>query len=194
MLILLRHGRTPANADGRLLGRADPSLDEVGIAHARAAAGHLGRVDRVVSSPLARCRETASWVAANSGVDVEIDERAIELNYGEWEGRPISDVSAAEWSTWRDDAGFRVPGGETLLELRRRVESLCNDLAADAAERDVVVVSHVSPCKAAVLWALGVDDAVSWRLFVPNCGIARIAVRNGLPQLVTFGETAAGWG
>ena len=57
-----------------------------------------------------------------------------------------------------------------------RVRAACDDLETDAAARDVVVVSHVSPIKAALAWALRTDDSVSWRIFVEVASIARIAV------------------
>ena len=88
MLIMLRHGRTKANASGLLQGRIDPELDELGVQQAAAAAGLIGRVDRVIASPLVRAQQTAAAL----GQPVETDERFIELDYGDWEGKPVKDV------------------------------------------------------------------------------------------------------
>lgn len=189
MLHLVRHGRTAANASGVLLGRLDPPLDETGRAQAEALARSLGRVDRIVASPLGRTRQTAAAIAAAAaGVPVEIDERWIELDYGELDGVPLSEVPAATWAAWRADLAFAPPGGESLAGLGARVRSALVDLAADAARREVVVVTHVSPIKAAVAWALGVGDEVTWRMFVGQASISRVAVGDRGPVLQQFND------
>lgn len=191
MLYVVRHGRTEANASGQLLGRADVPLDAEGRQQAQRLAGRLPTPARVISSPLARCRETAEAF----GVPVEIDERWIELDYGEYDRTPIGDVPAAVWSRWRSDLTFAPAGGESIAELGARVragmEALQPDLVA-APDDDVVVVSHVSPIKAAVAWALGVDDKVTWRMFVGVASITRIAITARGPSLHGFNEQPDG--
>lgn len=184
--MLVRHGRTAHNAAGRLLGRLDVPLDEHGRAQAAALAAAVGPVERVVASPLLRARDTA----AAFGVPVEVDERWIELDYGELDGVALADVPPATWVAWRRDPAFRPPGGETLLEVRARVEAALADLRADAIRATVVVVSHVSPIKAAVGWALGVGDEVAWRLHLAPASITRIAVGDRGATLHTFNEVA----
>ncbi|MDW3218567.1 MAG: histidine phosphatase family protein [Acidimicrobiales bacterium] len=186
MLIIARHGRTAANASGELLGRRDPSLDEVGRRQAAAIGRALAGADRVISSPLARCRETAAAI----GPPVEIDERVIELDYGDLEGTPVADVSAETWRSWRADTGWRPPGGESLDELAARVFAALDGLLAESADRDIVVVSHVSPIKAAVAWSLGVGIETQWRCFVQQASISRIASRGSTPALHSFNEVA----
>lgn len=185
MLIVVRHGRTAANAQGLLLGRADPPLDEEGRAQAAAVARVL-RPDRVVASPLRRARETAEAF----GLEVDVDERWIELDYGDMEGIPTADVPAETWAEWRADVCYHPEGGESLLELSERVGAACDELLAEAASSDVVVVSHVSPVKAAVAWALGVGCEVSWRTFVGPASITRIAVGPWGPSLHSFNESS----
>jgi broad specificity phosphatase PhoE len=185
VLIVVRHGRTEANARGLLLGRADPGLDATGRAQAQDLARALPEVSRVVSSPLARCRQTADAF----GLPVEVDERWIELDYGEWDGRPVADVPVEVWRRWRTDPGFAPPGGESLADLGARVRAAADDLAGPAGEEDVAVVTHVSPVKAAVAWALGVSDEVGWRTFVSPATITRIAVGERGAVLTSFNET-----
>jgi broad specificity phosphatase PhoE len=143
---------------------------------------------RVVCSPLRRARETAAAL----GLPVTVDERWVELDYGELDGRPITDVPADLWTRWRADVDFAPPGGESLAALGVRVRAACEELAAEAAEADVVVVSHVSPIKAAVAWALGVGDELSWRLHVAPASVTRIAVRDGRGVLTAFNWTVPG--
>lgn len=188
MLILARHGRTAVNAAGRLLGRADPSLDEIGRAQAVAVADAVGPVDRVISSPLARCRETAACF----GLPVEVDDRWIELDYGDHEGVALADVPAEIWTAWRADADYALPGGESLSSLGTRVRAAADELMAGdvtGAAGMVVVVTHVSPVKAAVAWALGVGDEVAWRTFVAPASLTRIRLGSAGPTLVSFNET-----
>jgi broad specificity phosphatase PhoE len=187
MLILVRHGQTDANARGVLLGREDPALDDIGRAQASVVAAALPRSCRVVASPLLRTRETAAIIAGEG--DVEIDERWIELAYGVLEGTPVADVPDETWRRWRNDPDFAPEGGETLRALGQRVTEACEELLADAFDNDVIVVTHVSPVKAAVVWALGVGDEVTWRTYVAPGSITRISSRRFGPVLASFNET-----
>jgi broad specificity phosphatase PhoE len=193
-LHLVRHGRTTLNAEGRLLGRLDPELDAIGVAQAKAAAEWLagslrptGKV-RVVSSPLLRARATAEVVASALGVDeVEIDDRWLELDYGALDGVPLVEVPDETWAQWRRDADFCPPGGECLSALGARVRPACADLRPWASGGDeVVVVSHVSPIKAAVAWTLDVGDLVAWRLYLAPGSITRIGMSDRGASLQEF--------
>jgi broad specificity phosphatase PhoE len=195
VIVIVRHGRTEANAGGLLLGRADPPLDGEGERQASALGRALGELDvgRIVTSPLARCRATADALSAGSaaGVTAEVDERWVELDYGEFDQLPAGEVPAETWAAWRADVTWRPPGGESLADLGTRVRAACADIAAEAAERDVMVVTHVSPIKAAVAWALGVGDEVAWRMWVAPASITRIGVRpDGTPSLRGFNDLA----
>jgi len=186
VLFIVRHGRTEANATGRLLGRLDLPLDPLGERQAAALATAVGPVDRVVSSPLLRTRQTA----AQFGLDVTIDERFVELDYGEYDGLPLAEVPPEIWREWRRDPSFTPPGGESLTALRSRVEAGLAELCEAARTEDIAVVTHVSPIKASVTWALGVGDDVTWRMRVSPASISRIAVSEAGPSLHSFNEVA----
>jgi broad specificity phosphatase PhoE/uncharacterized membrane protein YbhN (UPF0104 family) len=193
VLILVRHGQTDANARGLLLGRADPPLNESGHRQARALAAALPPADRIVSSPLRRARDTAAVLAGaapggTDAEDVEVDARWIEMDYGDLDGRPATALDEGSWRTWRQDPEFVPAGGESLAEVCTRVHEACAELADDAARGDVVVVSHVSPIKAAVTWALGVGDEVGWRMFLGDAAICRIDTSGRLPLLLAFND------
>lgn len=227
MILLLRHGRTAANASGLLLGRADVELDDEGCRQAAALADAVRRtsdgVRQVVCSPLKRCRATAEVVAAALDVSVVIDDRWIELDYGELDRTPLKSVPAETWAAWTGDIDWAPPGGESLADLGQRVRAACDELAdppggdasaptatgapgsQDASSRpasgargeraaeppgDVVVVSHVSPIKAAIAWALGVGDDVAWRLHVAPASISRIGTNGPRRVLHSFNEIA----
>jgi broad specificity phosphatase PhoE len=185
---LVRHGRTSINAGGRLQGRIDPPLDEVG----RAQAAAIGRVPallaapRVIASPLQRAQETA----ASLGKPVEVDERWVELDYGEWDGLPLAEVPRQDWARWRDDPSWGPPGGESLVDVGRRVGAAMAELVAEVGDEDVVVVSHVSPIKAAVAWVLEVGDQVSFRLHLDPASVTRIGVVGGRAKVRGFNDTS----
>jgi probable phosphoglycerate mutase len=185
-LVLVRHGRTAANAGGLLLGHLDPPLDELGQEQAALVGKTLGPVGRVVSSPLARARETAARIDA----PVVIDKRWIELDYGEYDGMPLNQVPSELWQAWRADTDYAPPGGESLRALSERVAEACEELAGEVGDQDVVIVSHVSPIKAAVAWVLGVDVSISWRMHLQPASITCVGVGRFGPVLRTFNVTS----
>jgi broad specificity phosphatase PhoE len=147
---------------------------------------------RVIASPLRRARDTAEDLA--TGLPVEVDPRWIEVDYGEFDGRPLRDVPAAVWAEWRTDPDYHPPGGESLADAGTRVRSACEELfAVDGegarAEGDVVVVSHVSPIKAATCWALGLGDEGAWRLYLATASVTRISWGATGPVLHRYNET-----
>jgi broad specificity phosphatase PhoE len=184
VLIIVRHGQTSANAAGLLLGRADLPLTELGRRQASALAAALPVPARVVSSPLLRARQTA----AAFGRPVEVDERWIEMDYGRLDCQAVAAVPGDVWERWRADCHFVPAGGESLAAVGARVREACVALSAAVTEADVVVVTHVSPIKAAIAWALGAGDEVAWRMFVEDASVCRIAVGPHGPQLRAFNE------
>jgi broad specificity phosphatase PhoE len=192
MLILVRHGESTGNADGLLLGRIDAPLTDRGIAQARSVAPTLAGVTRVISSPLARARQTADELGL--GLPVEVDDRWIEVDYGEFDGWPLDKVPPDTWREWRSDPHFQPPGGESLAEVGVRVRSACEELFASdgqgaRAEGDVVVVSHVSPIKAATCWGLGLPDEGAWRLYLATASVTRLAQGPGGVVLRGYNDT-----
>jgi probable phosphoglycerate mutase len=189
VILLVRHGETEANRARLALGRADPPLNERGRAQAAALAGYLagcGAV-RVLSSPLARTRMTADAIAAAVGVAVEPEPRLLELDYGEWDERSFSEFPPEDLVRWRTDASFAPPGGESLLTVGDRVASLCEELIDGDP---VVAVSHVSPIKAAALWAMDADPLLAWRMHLDVASVTRIGAPGGRRILLGFNDTA----
>ena len=186
MLFLVRHGRTLVNAENRLQGRIDHSLDEVGRRQSIEIAGALRNIDRVISSPLLRAKETAA--AFNQKIDVE--PRFIELDYGDFDGLLQNEVPEEVWKNWRSDINYRPPNGESLAELNSRVCQVLKEIADEARERNVVVVSHVSPIKAAIAWAVGVEVSTSWRMLLDRGSISRIELSPQGPKLRGFNDTS----
>jgi broad specificity phosphatase PhoE len=191
MISFVRHGETALNRDGRLQGRVDSELSDKGLEQAARLASRFKAtaVTRLIASPLLRARQTAAAIAEVCGVAVEIDERLVELDYGEWDGRALAEMRPTRDATSFADPSFSPPGGESLLDVSARVASFCADRLV--ADQRVLAVSHVSPIKAAVAWALGVDERATLRMQLVLASITNIGARpDGTGYLVSFNETA----
>ena len=140
-ILLVRHGQSTWNADGRWQGRADPPLSDLGRRQAEVAAGCGGgpRHHRVCASPLRRAHETASVVAAGLGLAVHSDDRLMERDAGVWTGRTRTEIEDG-WPGFL--AGGRRPEGfESDDVLHDRALAAIHEIAAVAPE-PVIVVSH----------------------------------------------------
>lgn len=151
-LILLRHGQTASNAEGRMQGQLDTDLTELGRRQAVAAAGALA--DRepltIISSDLRRARDTAEALSVATGVGVETDPRLRETMLGEWQGLTHTEVDAympGARLRWRDAPEWAPPGGEARVDVAARSYPVVTELIDDLpewgeAERPVVLVAH----------------------------------------------------
>lgn len=139
-LWLVRHGETEWSKDRRHTGRTDLDLTPAGEAEARALAPYVegGRFDRVVCSPMVRARRTA--VLAGLG-EATADERVHEWDYGEYEGITTAEIreTVPGWSVWSHGA----PGGESVGEVRARVDSFLSDVHRRGGRTIVVAHGHV---------------------------------------------------
>jgi probable phosphoglycerate mutase len=189
VILFTRHGETEANRQRLALGRADPPLTEKGVGQADALAARLANlgVATVYSSPLLRARQTAAPIAAAAGAELVIDDRLVELDYGEWDGKKFPDLPPEALARWRNDPTFAPPGGESLRAVTTRVAAFCGEVLDGPT---VVAVSHVSPIKAAVSWALGVGEEIGWRMFLDLASITRVAGRDGHGSLTGYNDTS----
>jgi broad specificity phosphatase PhoE len=140
-LVLIRHGETEWSRTRRHTGRSDIPLTDVGRAEARVLLGALAgefAFARVLSSPLARARETCEL--AGLGDRAEIEEALVEWDYGEYEGITTKEIRATRpgWSLWRDGC----PGGESANDVGARVDLLLEALRAGPADGDVALFAH----------------------------------------------------
>ena len=185
MIAFVRHGETTPNRDGLLLGRSDVELTARGLQQAAAVGVALRALQPavLVSSPLVRATSTAAAIAEASGIDrVEIDDRLIEVAYGEFEGLPFAELPADAVTRWRADPDFAPPDGESLRAVGKRMAEFCEEYLDDRA---VIAVSHVSPIKAAVTWTLGVGEELAWRMRLEVASVTRIGPG---PVLLSFNE------
>jgi probable phosphoglycerate mutase len=138
-ILLVRHGQSVWNADGRWQGQADPPLSELGEQQAVDAASSLGMVDAIYASDLVRAHHTAELVAAQLGGDVVVEPRLRERTAGEWEGRTRAEIDEG-WPGYLE-TGRRPAGYEPDDSVLERVLAVLDDIAS-AHDGEVLVVTH----------------------------------------------------
>jgi broad specificity phosphatase PhoE/ribonuclease HI len=184
-LLLLRHGQTEYSVQRRYSGRGDLPLTPVGLAQARAAATRLATVPdiaAVVCSPLARARQTAQAVADATGAPLTTDPGLLETDFGRWEGLTFTEAAERDpqvHGRWLADPSTPAPGGESFDQVAERVRGTLDDLVRRHAGRTVVVVSHVTPIKTLLRFALDVGPALLFRL---HLDLASLSIADFYPD------------
>ncbi|MFE9993565.1 bifunctional RNase H/acid phosphatase [Streptomyces avermitilis] len=182
--VLLRHGETPLTPQKRFSGSggSDPALSDVGRRQAElvgAALAARGTIQAVVSSPLARCRETAGIVAARLGIEVSVEEGLRETDFGAWEGLTFGEVRERhpeDMNAWlADPEAEPTGGGESFAAVARRVATTRDKLLAAYAGRTVLLVSHVTPIKTLVRLALDAPPQSLFRMELSAASVSAVA-------------------
>jgi probable phosphomutase (TIGR03848 family) len=179
-VILLRHGRTTANAGGILAGWSEGvRLDETGQAQVAAVAERLAGVPlaAVVSSPLERCRQTSEAVVAGRELDVQSDDRLGEVRYGDWTGRALKELAKEPlWGVVQQHPSAAVfPGaeGEGLAQTQARAVAAVREWNAKLGPDAVwLACSHGDVIKAVLADALGLHLDQFQRIVVDPSSIS----------------------
>ena len=146
-LYIIRHGQTDWNVEGKIQGRQDIPLNDMGRRQARALAdGMKSRpVASVYSSPKRRAMETAEAIAGPLGLTVKAVPQLMEIGYGDWEGRSAEDILTTDRelyeSWWQHPATVAPPGGETLNQVDERCRQAW-DMIRSGMKGDTAVVAH----------------------------------------------------
>ncbi len=148
VLYLARHGQTAYNAEGRFQGWNDVPLSAAGREQARALADEVAHVGpaTLVTSQIARARETADIVGARVGLDPVVDARFAETDCGDWTDRSFAEVMAEDPDGFRRflelDLTWAFPGGESFARQQRRVLAGLAHWRACAGAHPLVIVCH----------------------------------------------------
>jgi broad specificity phosphatase PhoE len=157
VLIFLRHGRTPNNADARLQGQIDSPLDEVGREQARRAGRAIRNrwdVNRVITSSLRRTSQSAEE-AGLAHLPSTVDDRWMEIDFGAYDDRRIGEVMETLGTAWADDIEFVPEGGESMGAMHRRVGKALDEMLPHDPDENIVIVTHATPIKSAMTWIMG---------------------------------------
>lgn len=164
-LYLMRHGECEG---GNLLrGHSDQPLTEIGFAQMQLAYAKLPQaVDRVISSPLKRCRVFAEHLTAKNQVKVALDAGLKEIYFGRWDGQPIPELHAdhgEELSAyWRDPWANSLPEGEPMAEFEQRVDEVVEQLVHQHCGEALLLLTHGGVIRHLMAKALGVERAVGF--------------------------------
>lgn len=194
--ILVRHGQTEWNRVERFRGRADVPLNEVGLAQAAATGRRIAagwQPAAVYTSPLSRAAVTAQAIAAHFNLPVIPLDGLADIHYGDWQGL-TPEEAAARWpdlvhAWYTAPAAVRIPGGESLADLRERAMAAIHELTTRHAGQTIVVVSHTVVNRVILLAILGLGNDRFWRLRQDNCAINVFEAKGGDFTLVAMNDT-----
>jgi probable phosphomutase (TIGR03848 family) len=199
-VLLVRHGRSTANTKAVLAGRSEGVLlDETGRQQATDTAARISAlpVSAVVSSPLERCRETAEIVAAGLAkpVEVDVDERLTECDYGDWTGQELKKL--AKDPLWKvvqaHPSGVTFPGGEAMRDMQARGVAAMRDWDRQMADEHGpdalwVASSHADVIKAILADALGMHLDNFQRIVVDPASVSVVTYTTTRPFVVRYNE------
>ena len=177
--LLLRHGQTAMSVDKRFSGSSNPPLTDLGLVQAAAAARHLAGSGAtvVVSSPLARARQTAEAVAETLGLEVEVEDGLRETDFGDWEGctfREVHERWPREMKEWLSSTAVAPPFGESFDATTTRVRQARDRLLARHGRATMVLVSHVSPIKTLLRIALDAPASSLYRMHLDLASVSHV--------------------
>jgi probable phosphoglycerate mutase len=194
-IILARHGETEWNVAEVFRGRIDIELNEMGLKQAELLGEYLShmKIEAVYSGPLKRALQVAQAIARYQGFDVKISDGLLDMNFGKWEGLPRQEVaekykeSFTEWMRHPDRV--KIPGGESLADVRQRATALIDEIIAKH-QGTVVLVTHRVVTKVLICALLGLDDSHFWNIEQSTCGITTFNYRNGQFILTEHNNTS----
>jgi broad specificity phosphatase PhoE len=195
-LLIVRHGETEWNAEGRIQGHTDIGLSEKGAEQARSLGQRLAdrQIDVAYSSDLKRTSETAKL--ALSGRDITLNEtpRLREYNKGIFEGMTLSEIQEkfpAEYPKYLEkDLSYAPEGGETTRDVSTRMASIFAEIKANHLDETVLVVSHGGVLRAAMVSLLGMPLEGNWSFVFGNCGLTMVDTYTDNAVLRLFNDTS----
>ena len=184
MIYMIRHGQTALNQAKLLQGRSDHPLNEQGVLEAKSAAERFQRLgirfDRVYSSPLQRAVETARLVAGRE-VNIHIDERLIEMDYGSYEGMDLTHPKPEIVVFFSDFVHQSAPEGmEPLQSVTERLGAFLEDLKSGYDSRQNVLLStHAIALKGALEYLTPESRGSYWSKTIYNCTVYQTDIVSG---------------
>ena len=196
-VILVRHGQTAWNREERFRGRADIPLDEYGMRQAEATGRRIAAEwlpTTIYSSPLSRAVKTAEAIANPFNLTVNTHTGLVDIDYGDWQGLSPDEVRQ-KWSSTLDGWYnaphlIRIPGGETLDDLRKRAMETVSSLASQHSSETIVLVGHTVINRIILLGVLGLGNERFWYIKQETCAINTFEAHDGQFILSLMNETS----
>jgi broad specificity phosphatase PhoE len=186
--ILMRHGETPWNREGRVMGRNPIELSERGRSQVEGAilVAQSLKPDLIVTSPLVRARQTAEIIARGlAGVEIVEDSQISEVSYGRWEGMTYHDlIEDPHYAVYRESpVEYPTPGGETIPQVQTRgVEAIHRAIATYPGQR-LIFVSHGDIIRTVLCYFLGLELKFFHRLRIDNAALSGIQISGNFAEV-----------
>jgi broad specificity phosphatase PhoE len=194
-IILVRHGQTPWNKDKIFRGTVDIPLNDTGREEARLAGEWLKAetIHAAYTSPLSRSRETAEAIARHHGLNVADLPGLGDLNYGDWQGLPLTEVKVKyadlyrQWETAPHTVRF--PKGETLDEVRDRALAAVEEVVRRHPGQVVLLSAHRAVNKVLIAAFIGLDNSHFWRIGQDTTAINRFHRVGDVWEIILVNDT-----
>jgi probable phosphoglycerate mutase len=193
-IYIVRHGETQWNKEEVFRGRKDISLNETGKKQVERVGLYFSHrpINRIVSSPLARARQTAEAISNPISIAIETMEELTDFNFGIWEGLPLREVEKrfpADFAIWKTSPEkLRIENGDTLAMVRNRISAGLANITS-GQEGAVVIVTHRVICKIIVLHALGIGNEHFWDMKYDPGSITLLDRKNDKYTLIFSNDT-----
>lgn len=194
-LYLVRHGQTSWNLEGRTQGSKNSNLTSLGLKQAKVLGQRLSDIDidEIYCSPLKRAYSTAQIIANMQKLDCKIDDRLMEMNFGEWEGLTHIEIKQNypdNFKAWREEPHIaKIPKGETIEIAQKRMIEFINTNIIESESETFLAVSHGTTIRLLLLHFLSMDLKHYYKLKQDNCAINLIEFRPYGPVLIKYNDT-----
>jgi broad specificity phosphatase PhoE len=183
-LLLIRHGETDWNLEGRYQGQENPPLNRRGRDQARLLAEALSGepLDVLYGSPLKRARETAQIVQDKLTIPLHEEPRLMEIHLGNWGGRLATEIAvrdAERYLRWETDPwSVTPPGGENLFQVRERVHVAADEIVRWHEGKTIGLVAHRIPLALLKIRYRDIDPSLVRKLYLPNGGWEEVVLED----------------
>ena len=194
-IYLVRHGQTAWNKEEIFRGRTDVPLDETGLKQAELVEQYFKgmEIHAIYSSSLSRAWQTAQKIAQFHNLKVQPLDGIIDMSFGKWEGRPHQEIRETDSKTYRQWVEtphlVRLPGGESLDDVRVRAMSAMEEVIRSHSGKTLVLVTHRVVNKVLICGILGLDNSHFWQITQDTTAINLIQHRDGKYILSLMNET-----
>ncbi|MBC8507673.1 MAG: alpha-ribazole phosphatase [Anaerolineales bacterium] len=181
-LLLVRHGETEWNLSQRFQGHSDVPLTNIGQQQAASIARRLAdeEIHAIYTSDLSRAWDTAMAISEFHEIDLQSELRLREGNFGQWEGMTYAEIEQSDpeaVKAWHEDLlNFSPPGGETPLQLSRRVTSFYDEIQTKHSDQTLLLVAHGGSLQILICLLLDIPIGKFWQFNLEHCSLSKISI------------------